>query len=207
MSKKARRKAKRRVFNSPCWMVAGSVGKGSKEDYEVWRHRGFYSGAAASECKRINPETGEITVVNVLEEAANDLLKTDKALTRQQSRTRKKCKPAPRSSNHIPSAAEKEAFYKSWEWRRLRMQVIKLQGRSCRCCGARPDDRDMAGKPVKIVVDHIKPLSKFWGLRLKRDNLQVLCDECNQGKGAWDQTDHRKPTAQDEFQDAREAAE
>lgn len=44
---------------------------------------------------------------------------------------------------------------------------------------------------MKIVVDHIKPLSKFWHLRLERSNLQVLCDECNMGKGAWDETDHR----------------
>jgi 5-methylcytosine-specific restriction endonuclease McrA len=199
MSKKRKRKTSRRTANSPGWMVAGSIGKGNRSDYDNWKSRGFYTAASASECKRIDPETGAITVVNVLEEVANDILKTDKKLTKQQGRTRRGRKSEPRNSTHNPSGDEKEAFYKSWEWRKLRMQVIKLQGRVCQCCGAHPSDRDMAGKPVKIVVDHIKPISKCWGLRLKRDNLQVLCDECNQGKGNWDETDFREPEAPDEW--------
>lgn len=98
-----------------------------------------------------------------------------------------------------PDAAMKDAFYKSWEWRTLRMEVIKEHGRACQCCGAAPGMRDAAGDPVRICVDHIKPLSKFWELRLDRSNLQILCDECNQGKGNWDQTDFRKPDAPDEW--------
>jgi len=98
-----------------------------------------------------------------------------------------------------PTAAAKDEFYKSWEWRTLRMEVIKQHGRNCQCCGATPNDLDMAGKPVRIVVDHIKPISKHWHLRLDRSNLQVLCDECNMGKGNWDETDFRKPDAPDEW--------
>lgn len=92
----------------------------------------------------------------------------------------------------FPSVEIKEAFYKSWEWRQLRMEVLKEHGPRCQCCGATPAHESMHGKAVRIVVDHIKPLSKFWELRLTRSNLQVLCDECNQGKGAWDETDWRE---------------
>ena len=92
---------------------------------------------------------------------------------------------------HAPSVETKKAFYRSWEWRTLRMEVLKTLGHRCQACGATPNDRTLAGEAVKIVVDHIKPLSKFWHLRLERSNLQVLCDECNMGKGAWDETDHR----------------
>lgn len=98
-----------------------------------------------------------------------------------------------------PSGLSKESFYKSWEWRTLRMEVLKEYGRACQCCGAEPGMKTAAGDPVRICVDHIKPLSKFWHLRLQRTNLQVLCDECNQGKGAWDQTDFRKQEAPDEW--------
>ena len=113
---------------------------------------------------------------------------------------RSSASPVPRKRPRHPSAptvAAKEAFYKSWEWRTVRMEVLKQQGAACKCCGARPGDRTVAGGIVRVVVDHIKPLSKFWSLRLDRANLQVLCDECNQGKGAWDQTDWREPANDD----------
>jgi 5-methylcytosine-specific restriction endonuclease McrA len=86
---------------------------------------------------------------------------------------------------------ESANFYKSWEWRTLRMRILKHYGQRCQCCGATPANFDSAGNPIRIVVDHIRPISKFWDLRLDPSNLQVLCDECNQGNGAWDQTDHR----------------
>lgn len=95
------------------------------------------------------------------------------------------------SSAKSPGRDTKAAFYLSWEWRTLRMEALKEHGARCQCCGAKPTDTDMAGKPVKICVDHIKPISKFWNLRLDKKNLQILCDECNQGKGAWDETDWR----------------
>ncbi len=86
---------------------------------------------------------------------------------------------------------EKAEFYLSWEWRTLRTKVLQQYGPRCMCCGATPEHKTIGGEPVVIVVDHIKPLSKYWDLRLSRDNLQVLCQECNQGKGAWDETDYR----------------
>lgn len=103
-------------------------------------------------------------------------------------------KPVP----HARSAAApslKDEFYRSWEWRTLRMEVLKEHGAVCQCCGTKPGDLGMDGSPVRICVDHIKPLAKHWELRLERSNLQILCDECNQGKGAWDETDHRPSIA------------
>jgi HNH endonuclease len=79
-----------------------------------------------------------------------------------------------------------DAFLQSYEWRALRMQALKRDGARCQCCGATPDDG------VKMHVDHIKPRRKFPHLALDLNNLQVLCEVCNHGKGNWDETDWRK---------------
>ncbi len=81
------------------------------------------------------------------------------------------------------------AFYESWEWKRLRYEFMKDQARKCECCGAKAPD-------VRIVVDHVKPIRKFWNLRLDRTNLQALCDDCNRGKGSTDMTDWRRDQLQ-----------
>lgn len=77
------------------------------------------------------------------------------------------------------------AFYDSWEWKRVRYEFIKDKERKCNCCGATPKNG------VRIVVDHIKPIRHFWNLRMDSNNLQILCDDCNMGKGSSDQTDWR----------------
>lgn len=85
-----------------------------------------------------------------------------------------------------------QQFYLSWQWKRLRYDVLKQRGRRCECCGATPDDA------VRIVVDHIKPIRHFWHLRLDQQNLQVLCDDCNMGKGSRDESDWRRETVNPE---------
>lgn len=77
-------------------------------------------------------------------------------------------------------------FYESDGWRRVRYEALKRHGAKCQCCGARPS----AGKPLH--VDHIKPRARFPALELQLSNLQVLCKDCNLGKGAWDKTDWRQ---------------
>jgi 5-methylcytosine-specific restriction endonuclease McrA len=42
-----------------------------------------------------------------------------------------------------------------------------------------------------VVVDHIRPIRHHWELRLDINNLQLLCDDCNKGKGSTDETDWR----------------
>ena len=79
-----------------------------------------------------------------------------------------------------------DAFLSSYEWRRIRMEALKLHGRMCQCCGASP------ATGAVMNVDHIKPRKLFPALALTLDNLQVLCHECNHGKGNWDMTDWRE---------------
>lgn len=47
----------------------------------------------------------------------------------------------------------------------------------CVICGA------SAKTGARMNVDHIRPLSKRWDLRLDRRNLQTTCAACNGGKG------------------------
>jgi hypothetical protein len=91
---------------------------------------------------------------------------------------------APKST--LPFAVSHE-FLLSYEWRKLRMEVIKERGARCECCGSTPKDG------IRINVDHIKPRRKFPHLALAKTNLQVLCEDCNHGKGNWDETDWREP--------------
>lgn len=83
------------------------------------------------------------------------------------------------------SNTSNEMFFESREWYELRYRALKRHGARCQCCGATPSDG------VKMHVDHIKPRSKFPELQWDIDNLQVLCEKCNLGKGAWDCTDWR----------------
>ena len=77
-----------------------------------------------------------------------------------------------------------DPFLASYEWRKLRMQALVKYGAICMCCGAKPPD-------AVINVDHIKPRAVYPQLALSLDNLQVLCHDCNHGKGNWDETDWR----------------
>lgn len=87
-------------------------------------------------------------------------------------------------------------FLSTYEWRKTRMIALKKYGARCQCCGA------SAATGAVIHVDHIKPRKLFPQLALDVDNLQVLCHECNHGKGNWDMTDWRG----DEKLDAESAA-
>lgn len=76
-------------------------------------------------------------------------------------------------------------FYRSDEWRRLRYKALVKSKGCCRCCGSRPTFDS------PLHVDHIKPRSLFPELALVLSNLQVLCADCNLGKGNSDTTDWR----------------
>lgn len=78
-----------------------------------------------------------------------------------------------------------DAFLSTYEWRKLRMEALKKYGPKCMCCGATP------ATGAVMNVDHIKPRKLFPSLALSLDNLQILCHDCNHGKGNWDQTDWR----------------
>lgn len=77
-------------------------------------------------------------------------------------------------------------FFESNEWRQLRYKVLVKHGRKCMCCG-------QSAPKVEIHVDHIKPRYHHPELALVESNLQVLCKECNLGKGAKFEHDFRQP--------------
>jgi hypothetical protein len=85
---------------------------------------------------------------------------------------------------NIPDAKSKD-FLLSKAWLRLRLSALKQHGNKCQCCGQSPEDG------IKLNVDHIKPRRLFPELALELTNLQVLCSQCNEGKGNWDMTDFR----------------
>lgn len=76
-------------------------------------------------------------------------------------------------------------FLLTYEWRVVRMMALEKYGAVCQCCGASPKTGAV------INVDHIKPRRLFPHLALDVNNLQILCHECNHGKGNWSQTDWR----------------
>lgn len=82
------------------------------------------------------------------------------------------------------------AFYKSADWRRVRYDVLRNNDGRCELCGVSKHDG------ARLNVDHIKPLRLHWQLRLNPANLQVLCGQCNHGKGNRDDTDWREEPAE-----------
>ena len=73
-----------------------------------------------------------------------------------------------------------DSFYRSYKWRRLRVDTLEANRErygmlACECCGMME-----AGA---FHVDHIYPRSTHPDLALDPANLQVLCDDCNIGKG------------------------
>ncbi len=68
-------------------------------------------------------------------------------------------------------------FYKSKEWQEVRYVILQRDGAACACCGR------TRKHGVVLHVDHI--LSRFLRPELALDeaNLQVLCEDCNKGKG------------------------
>jgi len=69
-------------------------------------------------------------------------------------------------------------FYLTREWRSLRFRVLREDGAICRLCNQSPQTGHV------MHVDHIKPRAAYPELELTRENMQVLCEDCNLGKGA-----------------------
>ncbi|WP_020469699.1 HNH endonuclease [Zavarzinella formosa] len=93
------------------------------------------------------------------------------------------CKPKPKTP-YVPPV-ETDEFLISYAWRKLRYEALKKHGAQCSLCGR--------GRKHGVVVhvDHIKPRRLYPELALVLDNLQPLCEDCNHGKGNWDETDWR----------------
>jgi 5-methylcytosine-specific restriction endonuclease McrA len=95
-----------------------------------------------------------------------------------------------RTRQHVPmtEAVSEIDFYKTERWLKLRYEALWRSDGHCECCGH-------PGTPEKpLQVDHIKPRSRYPELEFVLSNLQVLCKQCNLGKGADDETDWRLVT-------------
>ena len=152
--------------------------------------------AALSEAYIVNAE-------NILSAKASK-----KKLKRERKKNKRRAKSAPPVSIQVyqkPAVhfAVTDDFLQTYEWRRVRMEALKKCGARCQCCGATPADG------IVINVDHIKPRRLFPQLALSVDNLQVLCNQCNHGKGNWDMTDWRDaaPELSDEERHMRSIAQ
>lgn len=105
--------------------------------------------------------------------------------SRKQKKAKKQKKQHIKVAHVDVSYVMTDAFLESYEWKVVRMQVLKRDGARCACCGSTPADG------ARMNVDHIKPRRRFPQLALDPTNLQVLCNTCNHGKGNWDMTDWR----------------
>jgi 5-methylcytosine-specific restriction endonuclease McrA len=89
------------------------------------------------------------------------------------------------NDRHVPHPASRE-FLQTYEWARVRYQVLlKYRDKPCMACGRGPK------QGVWLNVEHIRPRKTHPHVSLDMNNLQILCHECNKGKGNWDNTDWR----------------
>jgi len=79
-----------------------------------------------------------------------------------------------------------ELFYASSMWSELRVRVFVKYDCKCMMCGESPKVHG-----ITIRVSHILPRSKYPELSLSFDNLQLLCDTCDIGKGNKYEIDYR----------------
>ena len=82
---------------------------------------------------------------------------------------------------------KRDPFLRTREWKQVRYMALERSSGKCECCGR--------GKESNVIlhVDHIKPRYNHPELALTLVNLQVLCADCNQGKGGKYETDWRTP--------------
>lgn len=74
--------------------------------------------------------------------------------------------------------------YQSARWRRLRLQILRLDGWECQMCGAmlREGRSDKASTILRpAVVDHIIPHQGDPALFYETTNLWSLCSDCHDG--------------------------
>lgn len=77
-------------------------------------------------------------------------------------------------------------FYNSREWQSLRVKVLNKYKCKCMMCGRTPQDHE-----VSIHPEHIKSRIKYPELQLDINNIQLLCNDCKNGKGSKYEKDWR----------------
>jgi len=85
--------------------------------------------------------------------------------------------------DHIGFCRSKK-FYQSQTWKNLRFKALEKSNR-CHACGRSPSE------DVVLHVDHILPRSVYPEYAMTLANLQILCADCNMGKGNMHEKDFR----------------
>ena len=147
----------------------------------VFKAGGYPPVVLVAEATRVTEYAGKMDAERAAENARSRALSHPSIQPSVELRVRNS-NLVPKNTNVYNGDVTSVAFLQSYEWRKLRMEALKLHGACCQCCGASKADG------AKIHVDHIKPRKYFPELALEIDNLQVLCHECNHGKGNWDMT-------------------
>lgn len=125
--------------------------------------------------KSLHPEVGPVVVP---EKRTDEIVKAERAKLNRETMKQILAK----KSEYAWTREQKAEFFASQEWRRIRYEVLRRDGVVCAACGSTDG---------KMHVDHIKPLWTHPELALDAGNLQVLCEDCNVGKGCLDETDWR----------------
>lgn len=85
----------------------------------------------------------------------------------------------------VGAGGAERTFYTPKAWQRLCRETLQSHPKRCACCGSRPEH----GTPLRVV--RIKPAHKYPNLAADPDNVQVLCEDCAQGRPQDDETDWR----------------
>jgi len=77
-------------------------------------------------------------------------------------------------------------FYTSNAWKKLRYRLFEKYEFKCMACSESPQSHG-----IVIYASHIKPRSRHPELSLTFDNLQLLCEACDTGRGSKYESDLR----------------
>lgn len=148
------------------------------------RETGNHIGADIAAFEMANIIAGETITRRQAWDYLIDYVKGEPAVSKQMKRSR----DVERKELMAPGYTREKAkgFYFTPEWRSLRVNIIEDQKGRCQMCG-----RSYKDHGVVIHVDHIIPLSIDWSKRLDKNNLQLLCEDCNLGKSNHYTTDWR----------------
>lgn len=76
-------------------------------------------------------------------------------------------------SRHALACASSDVFYKSKAWKQFRFKMFTKLPNECSLCYAKEN----------LHLDHIKARSIYPELAFDQNNMQILCVDCNIGKG------------------------
>lgn len=82
-------------------------------------------------------------------------------------------------------------FLRTPQWKRARYDALLANDGRCELCAR---DKHQLGQGRYLNVDHVKPRRARPDLALDVRNLQVLCADCNAGKGNRSSDDWRHPS-------------